>query len=236
MPSAAPTDPVAFHDEIAVAFHASYRADPNRLERLQVWRRALDAHAGADLPLAYDVGCGSGMLTAELAARADRVVALDGAPSMLALARETLAAKGFDNVEFQLARLPIEAAAGFATAPLVVSSSVIEYLPSLEEALHFLTALVRPGGVLLFSLSNRDSVSRKLVRAVHRLTGRPRYFGLLLHFVNTADVERLLGGAALELLDLQHFGGQDRLNRVLALFLPPRMANNMLLVAARRPS
>lgn len=234
MSKAAPTDPVAFHSQIAADFNASYAADANRLERLRVWRTWLDRYT-AHVPLAYDIGCGSGMLTAEIAPRADAVVAIDGAEGMLALAKENMAARGFHHVSFRQARLPIKDTSGLTPAPLVISSSVIEYLPSLPDALSMLKALMTPGATLLFSISNRSSINRALVRFVHRLTGRPRYFGLVLHFVDEAEIRRLLSDAGLEFVDLTYFGGEDRINRLLSRIVPRRFATNMILVVARRP-
>ena len=235
MSGAAPTDPVAFHSEIAGDFNASYAADPNRLERIQVWRACLERHTGP-VPLAYDIGCGSGMLTAEVALRADAVIAIDGAEGMLALAKANMAAHGFGQVSFRQARLPIADTSDLHPAPLVISSSVVEYLPSLPETLTMLKKLMTPGATLVFSISNRSSINRAIVRFVHRLTGRPRYFGLVLHFVDEKQIRSLLAGAGLEFVDLTYFGGEDRMNRIISKVFPRQFATNMILVVARRPA
>ena len=235
MSGAVPTDPVVFHSDIASDFDASYATDANRLERIRVWRACLERHTG-HVPLAYDIGCGSGMLTAEIAPRADAVIAIDGAEGMLALARENMATRGFNHVTFRQARLPIADTSDLSPAPLVISSSVIEYLPSLADTLAMLKKLMTPGATLVVSISNRSSISRGIVRIVHRLTGRPRYFGLVLHFVNEAQVRDLLAGAGLELIELSYFGGEDRMNRIIARVFPRRFATNMILVVARPPA
>ncbi len=232
---AAPTDPVAFHSEIASDFNASYKADANRLERVKVWRSYLDRYT-THVPFAYDIGCGSGMLTAEIAPRADAVTAIDGAEGMLALAKENMAARGLNHVSFRQARLPIADTADLPPAPLVISSSVIEYLPSLPDALAMLKKLMTPDATLVFSISNKSSLNRSIVRFVHRLTGHPRYFGLVLHFVNEAHIRALLSEAGLEFVDLTYFGGEDRLNRLLSKVFPRTQTTNMILVVARRPA
>ncbi len=233
MRKSAPTDPVAFHSEIAGDFNASYAADPNRLERIRVWRTCLDRYT-THAPLAYDIGCGSGVLTLEIASRADAVTAIDGSDGMLALAKENMAARGFSHVTLQQAYLPIADTAHLPPAPLVISSSVIEYLPSLPDALAMLKALMTPDATLVFSISNKSSLNRAVVRFVHRLTGRPRYFGLVLHFVTEDDIRRLLADAGLEFVDLIYFGGEDRMNRIISMVFPRRFATNMILVVARR--
>ena len=231
----APTDAVAFHSEIASDFNASYAADPNRLERLKVWRACLERHA-TPVALAYDIGCGSGMLTAEIAPRALKVIAVDGSEAMLALAKENMAGRGLHNVSFRQARLPIADTADFAPAPLVIASSVIEYLPALEEAVAMLKKLMAPGATLVFSISNKSSISRAIVRFAHRLTGRPRYFGLVLHFMDEEGIQALLSGAGLELVDLTYFGGEDWMNRMISRVFPHKLSTNMILAVARRPA
>src|SRR5258708_3541387 len=63
-----PSDAVEFHSEIASDFHASYRSDANRRERVRIWNAWLDRYA-KDATVAYDVGCGSGVLASEIARR-----------------------------------------------------------------------------------------------------------------------------------------------------------------------
>lgn len=53
---------------------------------------------------AVEPACAVGALTARLAERADRVIAFDGSPSVIAMATERLA--GVDNVELLCAELP----------------------------------------------------------------------------------------------------------------------------------
>ena len=68
---------VHYHSQIAIDFHASYNDQANRHERLLVWRSYLDRYlSGATL--AYDMGCGSGILAADIAARGIRTIAIDG--------------------------------------------------------------------------------------------------------------------------------------------------------------
>ena len=226
-----PTDAVAFYSAAAGEFHASYAGDANRLERVQVWRRFLDRHlAGAQF--AYDLGCGSGILACDLARRGIETVGVDGAAGMLAIARRMAA--GLSGISFVEQRLPLADPAAWRPADAVISSSALEYLPSLPVALASIHALLRPGGVLVFSVSNRQSLSRGLVRAVHRMTGRPAYFGLLRQFSTPERLGRDLRQAGFTVLDHAHFARADRINRLLGRFLPARLASNMVIVAARR--
>lgn len=58
-----------------------------------------DAIAIDDTQTLLDVGTGTGFISAGLAPRADRVIAIDNSPAMLEVARDNLARLGIDNVE-----------------------------------------------------------------------------------------------------------------------------------------
>jgi SAM-dependent methyltransferase len=235
MSAASPTDAVAFHSEISSDFHATYKTDPNRKERIAVWRNLIARYVTPG-KLAYDLGCGSGMVTCEIAPFAERIIAIDGAAGMLDIARKTLAERDFRNVDFMQIRLPPPRGHGLQAGEIVISSSVIEYLDSVEDALAFVRDILKPGGILIFSVSNRICLKRRAVRIVHRFTGRPRYFGLLRHFLSVEEVEAKLRAAGLELLDSEYFDGKDRINSLVGLFLPKKYAANLIVAVARRPA
>jgi SAM-dependent methyltransferase len=224
---------VSFYSDIAADFDDSYRYDPNRQERLQVWNHFIDRFA-ADVGLAYDLGCGSGILACDLARRGTEVVGVDGAPGMLAIARRRAREAGLDNVIFRQHTLPIQDPESWRQADAVISSSALEYLDSLPDALASIHHLLRPGGVLILSISNRDSLSRHGVRLVHAVTGRPVYFGLLKQFTTLDRLRVLLADAGFVYLDGAHFARADRINRLLGRIFPPRFASNMVIAAGQR--
>ena len=231
--STAPMDAVAYYSGEAARFHASYAADANRQERLQVWNRFIDRFVtGASF--AYDLGCGSGILACELARRGIETVGVDGAPGMLAIARRSAAEQGLGRAAFVEARLPIEPGEQWRRADAVISSSALEYLPSLPEALVSIHGLLERDGVLVFSVSNKESFSRAMVRLVHRFTGYPSYFGLLKQFSTPERLRAELDATGFSYLDHAHFARADRINRLLGRLLPERRASNMIIVAARR--
>ena len=224
---------VAYYSGAASRFHASYAADANRQERLAVWGRFID-HFLAGVSFAYDLGCGSGILACDLARRGIEVVGVDGAPGMLSIAREMARDQGLTGAKFVEQRLPIAHPEHWRPADAVISSSALEYLPSLPAALGSIHAMLRPGGTLVFSISNRQSLSRAVVRIVHRLTGRPVYFGLLRQFATPASLRRDLDAAGFDTLRHEHFARADRVNRLLSRVATVRWASNMIIIAARR--
>jgi SAM-dependent methyltransferase len=229
-----PTDDgVSFYSRVAPEFHASYETDANRVERMCVWKQFLDRYA-VTARFAYDIGCGSGVLACELATRGIETVGIDGAAGMLSIAQCVADARRLTNLSFQQHRLPLPGTARLRRADIVVSSSAIEYLDSIPEALSFLRGLLDDGGVVIFSISNRDSLSRRLVRAIHSLTGHPRYLTFLRHFVTLEEIKAAVAAASLTYVEHAYFGRADRLNRLLGRFAAPRFASNMLIVAAHK--
>lgn len=100
--------------------------------------------------LVWEPGCSLGVLTAELAARSDRVVASDVSPRAVAAAVERT--RAFGHVEATVARLPDEPPSiRPGSADLLVLSEVLYYLeaPARAAALDLAGELAAPGGHLV---------------------------------------------------------------------------------------
>jgi len=116
------------------------------------------------LPLAgdetvLDAGCGSGRVTRLLAERLPhgRVIAVDGAPSMVALTRETFAGDervevldAVDLVELELDE-PVDA---------IFSNAVLHWIPDHPRLFARLHALLRPGGRLAAQCGGEGNIDR----------------------------------------------------------------------------
>jgi ubiquinone/menaquinone biosynthesis C-methylase UbiE len=96
---------------------------------------------------ALDIGCGTGFLSLELAARGHRVTGIDLAPTMLDLARRKAAEAGF-GIRFQegdAEQAPFPA----ASFDLAISRHVLWTLPHPEAAIDDWIRVLRPGGRLV---------------------------------------------------------------------------------------
>jgi len=126
------------------------RADFDRIARLlkPSTPHAREARLLARIPAGariLDVGCGAGDVAEALAARAERVIAVDFSHEMVVCARSRLIA--FDHVEVieaDFMELELEAEAFDA----VVSFATLHHLPY-EAALERMARVLHPGGILL---------------------------------------------------------------------------------------
>ncbi len=134
-------------------FETLYAADPDPWRfATSGYERAKYAATLAGLPhprysQALEVGCSIGVLTAELAARCDRLVAIDAAAAPLREARRRCAS--LPQVEFHQMAVPRDwPPGGF---DLILLSEVVYYLnmPDLRRLASHAEASLRPGGHLL---------------------------------------------------------------------------------------
>ena len=128
-------------------FGHSIRTPAERAAWDRVFALALGGRSqGAGSIEALDVGCGTGILSLELAARGHRVTGIDFAPAMLALAKEKAAAAHadirFDEGDAENLPLPP------LSFDLVVTRHVLWTLPHPEAAIDEWIRVLRPGGRL----------------------------------------------------------------------------------------
>ena len=137
------------------------------------------------------LGCGSGILACDLARRGIETVGVDGAAGMLAIARPSLRrTRGLDRDQLRGATPPRSSRPErWRPADAVISSSALEYLPSLPEALRSIHGMLRPGGVLVFSVSNRAVASAgRWCAWCMGYTGRPALFRAVATVQHTGAV------------------------------------------------
>lgn len=95
-----------------------------------------------------DFGCGTGIVTVELAASVEKIVAVDVSPAMLDAARGKAAARGAGNIEFIVTDIFDERFNG-KKFDAVCAFNILHYLPDPPAALRRISGLLAPAGVFL---------------------------------------------------------------------------------------
>jgi 2-polyprenyl-3-methyl-5-hydroxy-6-metoxy-1,4-benzoquinol methylase len=182
-PEPAAKDAVAYHRELALGWEQRYQK-PAFKARLRAVEECL---AGHDLHDQHwlDAGCGSGTLARSLLEAGANVLGVDAAKEMITLARELASqiVARQDVFAHDLAKhnesrrqLRFEHITTIAHLPLadqslggILCSSVLEYVPDPAACLTEFARVVRPGGLLVVSVANRNSLVRKAQLATHGL-------------------------------------------------------------------
>lgn len=124
-----------------------------------------------------DVGCGTGHLSAEIAARGARVVGIDASPQMVEAARSA-----YPGVEF----LQADACGFVADAPYdgVFSNAALHWIKPPPEAARTMAQSLRPGGRLVLEMGGRGNVAKieAALLEVSGLTESPWYFPSLAEY------------------------------------------------------
>jgi trans-aconitate methyltransferase len=193
-------------DALAAGPTERYVGDPARGEEELA---ALFGRLGADPRggTCVEVGCGPGRMTAALAARFDRVLALDVSPAMLERARAAVPAA---NVEFRAVSGTRLDGVPDASAHTLVCYLVLQHLPSRAAVLGYLREFARvlaPGGAAFVQLPVlEDGVRPRVWRATRaaavpllaRATRDPQRAAAFRGFRLTArELERGLAAAGL---------------------------------------
>lgn len=149
------------------------------LQELYLARRvafARDAAASLAAPCWLDLGCGDGVITAQLGDFAGEVVGVDISDRNIAEAERL---RPRPNVRYIRAAVEDTATyAGDADGGLFDAVSAFEILEHVYDPaafLHTAAALLKPGGVLVLSTPNAASLTRRLKRALRPLVTRMGY-------------------------------------------------------------
>ena len=146
-----PLDPVkqqvtAHWDRRAAQFDDDFGHSIKTAAERAAWDRILDLVLPPGPLHALDVGCGTGFLSLELAARGHRVVGVDLAPAMLEAAGRKAAVQGlaarFETADAEQLPYPDK------SFDLVISRHVLWTLPHPEAAIADWLRVLRPGGRL----------------------------------------------------------------------------------------
>lgn len=170
MDSKTERESIAYHAELARDWDTRY-LKKSFDARLHTLRECLE---GSDLrsQVWVDAGCGTGTLSRWLAEQGCHVRGVDAAPEMvraaasIALNKSYPGTLSFESIE-TIARLPVPS----GSLDGVLCSSVLEYVQDPDASLAEFVRVLRPGGLLVVSVPNAQSVVRKAQAVIHRFGG-----------------------------------------------------------------
>jgi SAM-dependent methyltransferase len=182
----------------------------------QLERRAIISHL-AGRESAMDVGCGDASHSIEYAKVVGRLIGVDNAASLLAVARRRIDAAGTDNVELLLASvLELDARVPAGAFDAVISQRCLINLPTWEDqkaALEQLHKVLASGGILLVSEGFIDElVALNQLRTALRLS--PISVSRYNHFLSRDEFETFVG-PLFRIRAIVHYGVYLYLSRVL---------------------
>jgi 2-polyprenyl-3-methyl-5-hydroxy-6-metoxy-1,4-benzoquinol methylase len=224
-------DAVEFHDSIAQSFGKRYEQSARFAERVDAWRSVIDSLISKQSAV-LDLGCGPGHLTALAAARAQRVIAIDGSAEMLREAARVC--QGAGDVEFRQAMLEDIRALGLPPLDAILCSSVMEYVKDPGAVLAQCRDVLKPSGLLVLSVPNGDSWYRVLERISFRLLGRPRYLQYVREVASTRRETQRLEAAGFRVREVRFYGAAPLLSPVFRLFGARRWSDTLVMMVAER--
>lgn len=194
--------------------------------------RRLDALKGLRL---LDIGCGGGLVTEPLARLGAAMTGADAAAAAIRVAREHAAEAGL-AIDYRNQPAEELVAAG-ERFDAVLALEIVEHVSDREAFIDMVTALVRPGGLLILSTLNRTALSLALgvVAAEYVLRLLPPGTHDWRRFVTPAELSELVlergfepqpaRGIGFDLRRLDFVAdGSAAINYVLAATAPGTMA------------
>ncbi|MGB3723260.1 MAG: bifunctional 2-polyprenyl-6-hydroxyphenol methylase/3-demethylubiquinol 3-O-methyltransferase UbiG [Pacificimonas sp.] len=149
-----------------------------------------------------DVGCGGGILSECLARLGGEVTAIDAAEDSVKVAIAHAEAQGLE-IDYRLAATDVLVDEG-RTFDLITCMEVVEHVADVPAFLAGLRALLKPGGLLVFSTPNRTAMSFgvMILGAEWVLRLLPRGTHEWDRFLTPAELTRALATAGLKVTDL----------------------------------
>ena len=225
------TAEAAFFEEVASNFARSYHSTVVLRQRLEFWHQYIARYARSG-GMCIDAGCGPGLLLRKALELGMGGLGIDASPTMLRLARHNCQ-KFIERVRFEEVSLPWRDPELTESADLIICSSVLEYVPDVQAAARDFYRMLKPGGVLLASLPNRQSWFRK-IESMRSFFVPLKYLRFQHHQFTLAGAQNLFADVNLVPEEIRCFSRSPLAIRMRLPESSPR-AGNMLLCVMRKP-
>jgi 2-polyprenyl-6-hydroxyphenyl methylase/3-demethylubiquinone-9 3-methyltransferase len=196
IPARLSADAVTYHASLAAGWENRYRKHAFQLRQTVLMKCLEGRNVSGHLWL--DAGCGTGTLSRWLAARGCGVLGIDAASEMIAAAAYAAQAQEYsERLSFVRVSTVARIALNDNLLDGVLCSSVLEYVSDPVACLSEFARVLKPGGLLLVSIPNRNSVVRRAQAACHRLggfmgQGWAKFMDYSRHEYSSREFEQLL--------------------------------------------
>ncbi len=222
-----------FSDHIssrAGSFLSNYSSSDDFKQRYSIWTRFLDKYTlGANF--AYDIGCGPGLFSFYLAEKGIRVEAWDGSQGMIELCEQEKSRKSEINTKFRKLYIPVSVTPDMELADLVISSSVIEYVPDSDGVAKMFNHLLKPGGVLLVSFPNKSSWYRTFEKIAFRISGKPSYYKFVQHLWTVDDAKKIFETIGFQFIEHEFYANRSSFSKVAGWLGGKKASSNLVIMA-----
>jgi 2-polyprenyl-6-hydroxyphenyl methylase/3-demethylubiquinone-9 3-methyltransferase len=149
-----------------------------------------------------DVGCGGGILSEAMAARAERVLGIDLAAKPLGVARLHALESGVANLDYREVSAEALAAEQPAAFDVVTCMEMREHVPDPSAIVRACATWLKPGGHAFFSTLNRNPKSFLfgIVAAEYLLQLLPKGTHEYARFIKPSELARWCRDAGLDLI------------------------------------
>ena len=227
------TTATAYFNKLSGEFAMRYQTRTAFRRRISVWRRCLNRYA-AKGGHCFDAGCGPGSLTQLVLDQNMSVFGVDASREMIKLARDRYVEVA-DRATFVERQLPISDVSCDSTADLIICSSVLEYIGDIESVVRDFYRILKPGGILLSSLPNRQSILRKVEKIVSRAhSGVRDYLTQQRHQFTVAESQELFRNAGF-VCESHEFFGMPSICYQFGFPETLRFCGTMILVVVSKP-
>lgn len=224
-------DAVELHDNNAGTFRRRYDDKTSFKNRLSIWKDLFKQYIGSGKSV-IELGCGPGLMAKEVIQLGNQLHAIDGSGKMIERAIKEVGPS--PDIEFTESYLSVPFLSTFHSSSFdaAISSSVLEYIEDAAGIIAEVNRILKPGGVFIFSVPNKQSLYRITETITYKLFGKPGYRKFLHTQMSKSDI-MMLENRNWKIEELI-FQGDVPYYSALTSFLPNKYQKPMLLVVMRK--